>query len=369
MSLAASAAQKPPLTAPPKEEPDLKILQRRSTALVVLLAAIILSILIGQAKRPPVYEQNEESIPTEFSYVYDYADILSAETERYITAMNNGLVSLTGGQIAVVTVSSYDGDLYDYAITLGNELGVGDNGRNNGVVLLLDTENGDDSISGAVAVQGDGIYHALTDQNLTQLLVTYLQEPFYSHNYDRGVTDTFDALLHWYETYYGVEILPRDTVSYQMVEPRVNVVSMAALTLGLMLLVLFVWWILDYMRYSSYRRRYWQPGMGIPPVIYRPIFWGRHMGYRPPPPKPQAPRGDHRNDRRGGGFGGGLGGFGGGSFGGGGHRGGGFGGRGNFGGGSFGSSSRGGGFGGRGGFGGGSFGGGGHRGGGFGGRR
>ena len=215
--------------------------------------------------------------------------------------MNNGLVSLTGGQIAVVTVSSYDGDLYDYALQLGNELGVGDSQRNNGIVLLLDTENGDDSISGAVAVQGDGIYHALTDQDLTQTLVTYLQEPFYSHNYDRGVIDTFDALLRWYETYYSVEILPQDTVTYQMVEPRVNVVSMAALTLGLVLLVLFSWWILDYVRYSSYRRRYWQPGMGVPPVIYRPIFWGRHMGYRPPPPRPQTPHSNHRNDHRGGG--------------------------------------------------------------------
>ena len=73
----------------------MKILQRRSTALIVLLAAIVLGILIGQTKRPPVYEQNEEGIPLEFSYVYDYADILSAETERYITRMNNGLVSLT----------------------------------------------------------------------------------------------------------------------------------------------------------------------------------------------------------------------------------------------------------------------------------
>ena len=345
----------------------MKILQRRSTALIVLLAAIVLGILIGQTKRPPVYEQNEEGIPLEFSYVYDYADILSAETERYITRMNNGLVSLTGGQIAVVTVSSYDGDLYDYALQLGNELGVGDSQRNNGIVLLLDTENGDDSISGAVAVQGDGIYHALTDQDLTQTLGTYLQEPFYSHNYDRGVIDTFDALLRWYETYYSVEILPQDTVTYQMVEPRVNVVSMAALTLGLVLLVLFSWWILDYVRYSSYRRRYWQPGMGVPPVIYRPIFWGRHMGYRPPPPRPQTPHSNHRNDHRGGGFGGGFGGFGGGSFSGSSHRGGSFGGRSGFGGGSFGGGGhRGGGFGGRGGFGGGSFGGG-HRGGGFGG--
>ena len=385
----------------------MKFFQKRSGALLVLVLAVIVGIGIGQLKKPYVPDIDPDGIPTEFSYVYDYADILSADTENYITKMNNGLFSLTGGQIAVVTISEFNGDsLFDYAMTLGNELGVGDSGRDNGIVLLLDTENGNDDISGAVAVQGDGIYNVLSDNEITQILITYLRDPFYAHNYDRGVIDTFDAFLHWYEHYYNVNILPQDEINYQPVEAPVNIAVLVIAVIFLIIILFLIWWILVYIRYSSYRRRYWRPGMGVPPVVYRPIFWGRHMGYRPPPsPPPGGPRppnNNWNNNSRGGGFGGSSkgSGFGGGSFTGS-SRGGGFGGnsrsssssRGSgFGGGSFGgsssrgggfggSSSRGGGFGGSsrsGGFGGGSFGGGsrgggfgggGSRGGGFGGRR
>jgi uncharacterized membrane protein YgcG len=303
--------------------------KKRSGAVLVLVVAVILGILIGQAKKPGTALPDADYIPTEFSYVYDYADILSNETENYITLMNNGLFSLTGGQIAVVTVSTYDGDLYDYAMELGNQLGVGDSTRNNGVVLLLDTENGDDSISGAVAVQGDGIYNVLTDNELTRILVNDLQDDFYAGRYDEGVIATFDSLLRWYEGYYNVDILPQEQIDYQPVEEPVNMAALIVTVIFLVILLFIIWWFIDYLRYASYRRRYWQPGMGVPPVVYMPIFWGRHMGYRPPPPASRPPHHD-QNDHRGGGFGGGSfggGGHGGGFGGGGGGRGGGFGGR------------------------------------------
>ncbi len=67
--------------------------------------------------------------------------------------------------------------------------------------------------------------------DLTQTLVTYLQEPFYSHNYDRGVIDTFDAPAALVRDLLAWRFCLR-TRFHQMVEPRVNVVSMAALDAG-----------------------------------------------------------------------------------------------------------------------------------------
>ena len=144
----------------------------------------------------------------------------------------------------------------------------------------------------------------------------------------------------------------------------------------MILIIFFVLWImLDGMRYRRYRRRYMMPGMGVPTVMYHPIFWGRRPPRGPRPPRsggPRPPQGGPRPPRSGGSSGGNRrppqqprrpSGGSGNSFGGFGSsgRGGSFG-SGNFGG--FGGSSRGGGFGGgrSGGFGGG-------RGGGFGGRR
>ena len=157
--------------------------------------------------------------------------------------------------------------------------------------------------------------------------------------------------------------------------PFLYAFASAAWKLMLLVLLFLIWIWLDRMRYNRYRRRYMMPGMGVPTVMYHPIFWGRRPPRGPRPPRsggPRPPQGGPRPPRSGGSSGGNRrppqqprrpSGGSGNSFGGFGSsgRGGSFG-SGNFGG--FGGSSRGGGFGGgrSGGFGGG-------RGGGFGGRR
>ena len=191
-------------------------------------------------------------------------------------------------------------------------------------------------------------------------------------DYDAAVRKTADAYFDWFADFYGVSVrenyIPAVGDTYSAgngyytqntgyLPPAPDVIAARAMVMLGVLLVL--WIILDGMRYSRYRRRYLRPGMGRPPVLYYPIFWGRPR--RPRPPRPPRPP---RRPPTGGGFSGG-GSFGRGpggsrgSFGGGGSFGRGPGGsRGSFGGGgSFGrgfGGSRGGGFrgGGRGGFGG-----------------
>ena len=87
----------------------------------------------------------------------------------------------------------------------------------------------------------------------------------------------------------------------------------------LLVILLVLWVILDAFRYRRYRRRYLGPGMGIPPVRYYPVFWGR----RPRAPRPPRPPRPPQPPRPGGSFGGGSGPRpGGGLFGGGARRGG-----------------------------------------------
>ncbi|WP_052084549.1 TPM domain-containing protein [Oscillibacter sp. ER4] len=172
---------------------------------------------------------------------------------------------------------------------------------------------------------------------------------------------------------------------YQQSEAALDEAANGVMFIMILIIFFVLWIMLDGMRYRRYRRRYMMPGMGVPTVMYHPIFWGRRPPRGPRPPRsggPRPPQGGPRPPRSGGSSGGNRrppqqprrpSGSSGSSFGGFGSsgRGGSFG-SGNFGG--FGGSSRGGGFGGGGsrggGFGGGRSGGfGGGRGGGFGGRR
>ena len=382
----------------------MKVFQNRAVAAVVMVLAIAASVAIGQVKKPDLSVEPSTKVVGSYTYVYDEAGVLSDKTMEHIDAMNASLFAQTGAQIMVKTVDSTGGqDILDYAIDLGNQYGVGDAERNNGVVMVLALDN--ISASGLQGDYGVVVGDGLTDYGnaFSSMQYQYLEDDFAAGNYDAGVKKTVDAFFDWFADYYSVSIrenyIPATSRNYSTAsgyhtETTGYVERSTGSILGgfvtLMIVLLVIWMILDAMRWSRYRRRYLQPGMGIPTVWYRPVFWG-HSWYRPRPPRrppppprggrgPRPPMGGGPTPPRGGGFGGGRptpprgGSFGGsrGSFGGGGSFGGSGrpsgGSRGGFGGGGSFGGSRGGSFGGsRGGFGGGSFGG--SRGGGFGGSR
>ena len=368
----------------------MKVFQNRAVAAVLMVLAIAASVAIGQARKPDLSVEPSTKVVGSYTYTYDEAGILSDKTMEHIDAMNASLFAQTGAQIMVKTVNSTNGqDILEYAIDLGNQYGVGDAERNNGVVMVLALDN--ISASGLQGDYGVVVGDGLTDYGnaFSSMQYEYLEDDFAAGSYDAGVKKTMDAFFDWFADYYNVSIrenyIPAVSHNYSTasgyhtettgyVERSAGSIVGSFVTLILVLLV--IWMILDAMRWSRYRRRYLQPGMGIPTVWYRPVFWG-HSWYRPRPPRrPPPPRGGRGPG--GGSFGGSRGSFGGGgSFGGSGRPSGGS--RGSFGGGGSFGGSRGGSFGGsRGGFGGGgSFGGsrgggsfGGSRGGGFsGGRR
>ena len=386
----------------------MKIFEKRSVAVLVMVLAVAVGILLGQARRPENVGEASTSVVGTYTYVYDHAGVLTDDTMKHIDAMNESLFAQTGAQIMVVTVDSTGGtNIVDYAADLGNRYGVGSAERDNGLVIVLALEDytpsglkGDYGVAG-----GDGLYSY--GNELTDLLYYYMEDDFAAGEYDAGVERTFDAYIDWFSDFYGVTIrenyVPPVYESYSSsaggyytqtvgtLDPSAG--SVMGRIILILIVLLIIWVIADKMRYNRYRRRYMMPGMGIPTRRYYPVFWGRprRVVIHKPPKRP--PNGGNHRPPTGGGFGGG------GSFGGGNRRpptGGSRGGRGSFGGGSFGSGfggsrgssgrssfggtrsgsrgsfggggsfggSRGGGFGGsRGGFSGGS------RGGGFGGRR
>ena len=342
----------------------MKFFQKRGIAVVVMLLALAGSVAIGQVKKPA--ENTPEastSVVGSYTYVRDDKGVLSGDTSAHIDAINASLFAQTGAQIAVEVISSTGNtDIGTYAQQEFNRLGVGSVARNNGILLLLALDN---YYNG----QPDGDYYIAwgsgfsTDESdsINSIMNSYMEADFAKGDYDNAVLDTFNALSKYLADGYGVKVkenyIPAVRDTYSSIggdyhsetsgyfEPDAS--TLLGQAIMMLVVLLAIWVLLDRMRYNRYRRRYVQPGMGIPTVMYYPIFWGRP--HRPRPPRP--PHHDNRPPRGPGGFGG----FGGGGFGGGAGRGG-------FGGGSFGGGSFGGGAG-RGGFGGGSFGGGAGRGG------
>lgn len=331
----------------------MKFFQKRGVAIVVLILAIVASSAWGLHKTPAVStpeggEKLDPSLSTAAftQYVRDDAGVLSDKTEEAVGLYNANWDKMFGSIMAVVTTESandIENAAYDYAIEM--QL------AENDAILVIAKQQQDYYL----LASGD-FYDLLSD--LSQSFVaSCMADNVQKGDYDAAVR-SLCAALH-------VEL----SQQYQQSEAALDEAANGVMFIMILIIFFVLWIMLDGMRYRRYRRRYMMPGMGVPTVMYHPIFWGRRppRGPRPPrsggsrPPHSGGPSGgNHRPPqpprRPSGGSGNSFGGFG--SSG----RGGGFG-SGNFGG--FGGSSRGGGFGG-----GGSFGGfGGSRGGGFGGGR
>ena len=351
----------------------MKFFQKRGVAIAVLILAIIASGAWGLHKAPAVStpeggEKLDPSLSTAAfeQYVRDEANVLSDKAEKAVSLYNANWDKMFGSIMAVVTVQSSDNlenTAYDYADTM--QLG------SNDAILVIAKQQQD------YYLVASGDFYDLLSGLSQSFVASCMADNVQKGDYDAAVR-SLCAALH-------VEL----SQQYQQSEAALDEAANGVMFIMILIIFFVLWIMLDGMRYRRYRRRYMMPGMGIPTVVYRPIFWGHRPPRSPRPPRSGGPRPPHGGPRPpysggssggnrrppqpprrpSGGSGNSFGGFG--SSG----RGGGFG-SGNFGG--FGGSSRGGGFGGGGSFGGsrgGGFGGsrgggfGGGRGGGFGGRR
>ena len=141
--------------------------------------------------------------PDSSFYVTDSANVLTEETAQMIISFNGALEQqCRGAQIVVVTVDYLDGmTCDDYAYQLFNDWGVGSPENNNGMLLLLSTQE-----NKAWLAYGLGLNATLSSSDVDELLDTYFWKDFDRGNYDKAVSKLFPALLRYYDGVYGTNI-------------------------------------------------------------------------------------------------------------------------------------------------------------------
>lgn len=223
-------------------------------------------------------------VPTRPSQpVLDRAGLLTPSEEQRLVRKLTRFTDTTSTAIVVVTVPTLNGaPISDYAITLGREWGVGQEDRDNGVVLLV--SKGDREVFIAT---GYGVEGALPDAVANRIVERVITPAFRNGQFYQGINGGTDAIIQATKGEFTA-----DSTSPPSSEDGFPL----ALLFTLLILVYFIGQ--SFFRGSSGRRRKSRRGHGSGSVI---IWGGGRSG--------------------GGGFsggGGGFGGFGGGSFGGGG---------------------------------------------------
>ncbi|PIF06226.1 MAG: hypothetical protein CSA36_02790 [Draconibacterium sp.] len=233
--------------------------------------------------------------------VNDFAGILSSD-ERSL--LENNLVQFdreTSTQIVVVTIDDLEGyDPGDYAFRLGEKWGVGQQGKNNGIVVLLKPKQ-DNSKGEVYVATGYGLEGVLPDAIVNRTVIDYEMIPYFRQNqYYEGLAAGIKVIEDITRGEYTADQYQQQCVS-----------SNDGILPGILFFVII---FIVYQVIASRRNRFFEPGGKLPFWLALWLASGRN-NYN-------GTFGDFSSGRGGfGGFqggGGGFGGFGGGSFGGGG---------------------------------------------------
>ena len=135
-------------------------------------------------------------------YVYDSADVISSEIEDDINRRADALYAMCGAQLITVCVKTTgDTPIDKYTAELFNAWKIGSVQRDNGMLLIMATEDREYWI-----LQGNGIKNDITDSDLQTVNNECLEQYFRDEKYGEGALAVFDRLLEKFQALYSIDI-------------------------------------------------------------------------------------------------------------------------------------------------------------------
>ncbi len=133
--------------------------------------------------------------PTEKKLLWDLAGVIDPATAQEIEDSLETFSRTTSNQILVMTVTTIGGaDISEYATQLGRDWGVGHEGDNNGVVILIkvntESENGN-----AFIATGYGVEGALPDVLCKRIIEKEMIPHFKENDYASGIKDALAVIM------------------------------------------------------------------------------------------------------------------------------------------------------------------------------
>lgn len=165
-------------------------LKRIAPFLIVLLAALLISTAALAVTYPPFTGP-----------VVDSANMLSTGAERALTTLLRDYLNTTTNAVVVATVPSLDGvDIDTYSFGLFNAWGIGQAGKDNGVLLLVARDDRRFRIE-----VGYGLQKILTNERAGYILQNVTTPAFKKGDFDGGTIGTVKAIIHTISPNYPLD--------------------------------------------------------------------------------------------------------------------------------------------------------------------
>lgn len=150
---------------------------------VVVLLAASLSFLFALAHAAPQF-------PALSGRVVDEAGLLSAATRSQLSQLSEQQERATSNQLVIAVVKSLQGyPIEDYGYQLGRHWGIGQKGKNNGVILIVAPNEREVRIE-----VGYGLEGALTDALASNIVQTQILPNFKRGDFEAGVVAGAQAI-------------------------------------------------------------------------------------------------------------------------------------------------------------------------------
>ncbi len=148
--------------------------------------AVVLAILLS-----PAMSFAAPDFPALTGRVVDEAGILSAQAESELVAQLAAHEQSTSNQVVVVTLKSLRGyDISDYGVQLGRHWGIGQKGKNKGVLLIVAP------VERKLRIEvGYGLEGLLTDAVSRDIIERVIKPPLRQQNNEQGIRAGVGALL------------------------------------------------------------------------------------------------------------------------------------------------------------------------------
>ena len=167
------------------------------TSLFIILTALMLIIMV------PIIAYPQKKLPKPVGYVNDFASVIDKNSKLKMERLAEVIKKTTGAEIAVATVKSIEpyASIEDFSIALASKWGIGEKGKDNGVLLILAMKERKVRIEVGYGLEGiipDGLAGEIIDKSM----LPYLK----SGNYSTGLLKGFEAVSGIIAKEYKVDL-------------------------------------------------------------------------------------------------------------------------------------------------------------------
>ncbi|WP_144513031.1 YgcG family protein [Bacillus sp. FJAT-22090] len=165
-----------------------------TAALLVLLFSPIVAAAASDIPKP---------IPGEL-YVQDFVGALSDTEEQQLEELGRNLDNATGAQVVVMIIETLKGqDVAQFGVDVIREYGIGAKDKNNGVLLIIETDPTKQGNRDVYIAVGQGLEGALPDGKLGRILDEYTYPFLEQGSINDAVFSTYQVLYNEVAKEYG----------------------------------------------------------------------------------------------------------------------------------------------------------------------